>query len=909
MAFQVPIAVQQNQAQQHQAAIAEALSYVLRGDAIGQWASDHKQEAKSNSGWNYLAIAAIGRQAARAHSYVYSREKQSLRKMAKSVYGSKWRSMAQDGSASPVPDDHWVSQMVDRPNRAQHGSLFRWEFIQQMHLHGCCFIFNRPTEDGTRTAARYILPVAMTQPVYAGQDKDAPNGGLKVSPYDAGLGFYVHPLLRKLTNRTIPIEQISVVRYPHSVLRGDGFSPTDAAGWWIDVANMVDETRWKHMKRGPRPSNIITFDEERPAVELDEVEKRVNRKLDDEYNENRAIALGSGAKLEQYTTPNEMEYGQSFDQLGKAILAIHGVSEAMVGLSEGMTYGSLAAAMLQGLAVVQSDLDLLAGEWTTLVNDEGFEVDVDFETQPFDDLDLIERQLQTDITAGSMTMREYRGKRGLPPWGDWRDDARVTSMGLIDDRNGPQAIPGQPMVGEPGQPNSERGSTGEFSDLSRRQWTNNLKAVEEVLEKVIDGRMSENRAQVELSMLGVDKQNIERLLEDVRDGQLDQILPDTPEAKEAAQALNGAQVTSLVTIVQQIGSGAVTKEVAKPMLEAAFPSFGQELIDSIVDPVQVREDELAKRYYRKHLTKRNAIRKSLGPKSGPTIAVDLDGTLATYESYEPDEIGTPIRSTVELVNKLHAIGCQIIVFTCRDSEYLVAMWLEDAGVSYDAINETPGQPMGSGKVLADIYLDDRAVNIRDGLQAVADMLPPPYADKLLGVEPEPQVGVVMLEVPPDVASRIKSLSGSIPKDMLAGDGVEEWPHITLLYGIYGSIDQALSAVQALPSVEVEVGPMGYFRNPDKSVCKLEVRSAKLHEMHRKLADALPNEQKWPEYQPHITLAYVSEDVRQMDDLKGLVFECKHAVLSMDGRKIRVPLRPVVPQNGHAKRFQDVMFES
>jgi len=51
-------------------------------------------------------------------------------------------------------------------------------------------------------------------------------------------------------------------------------------------------------------------------------------------------------------------------------------------------------------------------------------------------------------------------------------------------------------------------------------------------------------------------------------------------------ALNGAQVTSLVEIVTQVGTGALPKETAKAILAAAFPDFAGELIDSIVDPIE-----------------------------------------------------------------------------------------------------------------------------------------------------------------------------------------------------------------------------------------------------------------------------------------------------------------------------------
>jgi len=195
----------------------QALANILSHNHVGEWGSDHLQEPKSLSGWNYLAVSAIGRQAARAHGYVYqdaSSRAVGVRKSAQARYGPKslWKSLVQDGSANVVADGHWVAEMVHQPNRAQSGAMFQWEYIQQMHLHGCCLIFNRPSRDGARTAARYIIPMALTQPVYPGQDNDAPSGGVRIMPYAAGLGFYVNPFINVLQGSTLPIELISIIR-------------------------------------------------------------------------------------------------------------------------------------------------------------------------------------------------------------------------------------------------------------------------------------------------------------------------------------------------------------------------------------------------------------------------------------------------------------------------------------------------------------------------------------------------------------------------------------------------------------------------------------------------------------------------------------------------------------------------
>jgi hypothetical protein len=53
-----------------------------------------------------------------------------------------------------------------------------------------------------------------------------------------------------------------------------------------------------------------------------------------------------------------------------------------------------------------------------------------------------------------------------------------------------------------------------------------------------------------------------------------------------SEALNGAQVTSLVEIIAQITAGMIPKESAAAIIKAAFPTFTDELIAKIISPIQ-----------------------------------------------------------------------------------------------------------------------------------------------------------------------------------------------------------------------------------------------------------------------------------------------------------------------------------
>jgi hypothetical protein len=54
----------------------------------------------------------------------------------------------------------------------------------------------------------------------------------------------------------------------------------------------------------------------------------------------------------------------------------------------------------------------------------------------------------------------------------------------------------------------------------------------------------------------------------------------------ASLALNGAQVTSLVDVITQVGTGAMPKQTAVAVLKASFPTLSDSLIQSIIDPIQ-----------------------------------------------------------------------------------------------------------------------------------------------------------------------------------------------------------------------------------------------------------------------------------------------------------------------------------
>lgn len=104
---------------------------------------------------------------------------------------------------------------------------------------------------------------------------------------------------------------------------------------------------------------------------------------------------------------------------------------------------------------------------------------------------------------------------------------------------------------------------------------------------------------------------------------------------------------------------------------------------------------------------KNKLKEILKNPKGKLIAVDLDGTLSEGEFWGTDE-PKPIQPMIDFINKLYKQGAHIIIYTARNPEYFQATnwWLLKHNVCYHGIAM-------QRKCGADLYIDDRALNIND----------------------------------------------------------------------------------------------------------------------------------------------------------------------------------------------------
>ena len=164
--------------------------------------------------------------------------------------------------------------------------------------------------------------------------------------------------------------------------------------------------------------------------------------------------------------------------------------------------------------------------------------------------------------------------------------------------------------------------------------------------------------------------------------------------------------------------------------------------------------------------------------------------------------------------------------------------------------------------------------------------------------PKYSYGSTQVNLPSPLARQIKAWSRQwIPRSLLAEDGYESVPHITVKYGIKDTRPRAAlkAALAPLGPIHATFGNVQTFTtNPDFDVVYLAIDSPELAAANKAVKDAVDCDDTHPVYQPHLTLAYVEKG--KGNDLVGsepfagkeVVFESV-LLSSRSGRKTAIAL--------------------
>lgn len=156
-------------------------------------------------------------------------------------------------------------------------------------------------------------------------------------------------------------------------------------------------------------------------------------------------------------------------------------------------------------------------------------------------------------------------------------------------------------------------------------------------------------------------------------------------------------------------------------------------------------------------------------------------------------------------------------------------------------------------------------------------------------------GCVMVEVP---VSNWDEITSTIdPEDIYteSGDstyGIQKNPHVTILYGLHDDVteDEVKSVFDNFDgNINIVVDGVGIFENEKFDVVKFNVNpDGALQELNDRLSE-FPNSNEYPDYKPHITIAYVKKGTGKKYVKPEYKYEVKNVnkiTYSMaDGKKV------------------------
>jgi hypothetical protein len=114
-------------------------------------------------------------------------------------------------------------------------------------------------------------------------------------------------------------------------------------------------------------------------------------------------------------------------------------------------------------------------------------------------------------------------------------------------------------------------------------------------------------------------------------------------------------------------------------------------------------------------------------------------------------------------------------------------------------------------------------------------------------------------------------------DIHPEDGIETYPHITLLYGINRNTpeDFIFNFANSIPKLQFTSSKVDYFSNENFDVLKFSIDlDENLQNYRRRAVNIFDNKQTYPTFEPHCTISYLLPKTakKYAMDLSPIVFD-------------------------------------
>lgn len=396
----------------------------MRSRAPGGWSDDRWEQSKHFTGMVYICVHRMSEQLAQSEFQVYIKDPHHP--------GGK-RPVTPDDPPQGPERERWdirpydLVRVLEKPNPEDSfgDMMYRWN--QQMDLTGMALTWMVPNMGGVPFEL-YSIPtaIAIPQPVI---NPLYPNGYYRIQPVYPYGPFSSYPTPATSVGAPIPGEWMLNFKYPHPLLRYDGWSPLTALRLHIDETEEIDRSRWYKMKRSVNPDATLDFDMIEGMVPLQKSERDRLREdfanfFQGSENAGRLFIGSPGAKLNPWgIAPKDMDYPNGWDQLTSFVMAGMGITKPAAGIIEESSYASLYAALKQlHLLTLEPKCNRIAAKLTRfLAPFYGDNLIVEIRVQRIDDHDVKLAKLGILCQYGAITINQLLRELDMPvtsePWG------------------------------------------------------------------------------------------------------------------------------------------------------------------------------------------------------------------------------------------------------------------------------------------------------------------------------------------------------------------------------------------------------------------------------------------------------------------------------------------------------------
>jgi hypothetical protein len=416
------------------------LVQAMRSNAPGGWSDDRWEQSRHFTGIAYVAIHRQNELLTQAEFQIYEKDPSHPDGMRP----------ANSAGAKALAD------LLEKPNSEDSFGDVLANINLQMDLTGKALLWMVPNGYGTPFEI-YSIPncLAIPQPVV---NPDYPNGYYRIQPVYPYGPFSSYPTPASAVGAAIPAEWMIEFKYPHPILRYDGYSPLTALRLHLDEIESMDRSRWYSMKRNINPSAVLSFENEDGFVDLPEAEvERIRAEFENEHQgpENAGRLFVTSGKLSPFgTSPRDMDYQSGWDQLTSFALGGFGVTKPAAGMVDDSSYASLYAALKQLYwLTLNPKVDRIARKLTRVLAPHfGENLIVVIRCKRIDDEDITFKRLDKGLQGKCITKNELRKMIDLPVtqemWGEQIAGIEdLASMQGLPPGAAPNMMPGQ-MPGE-----------------------------------------------------------------------------------------------------------------------------------------------------------------------------------------------------------------------------------------------------------------------------------------------------------------------------------------------------------------------------------------------------------------------------------------------------------------------------